>query len=625
MNVSYIKVKYCFGIFLLGWSALGFAADGGQTLSEVDAFLGKQREAQVEAEPLVGDRGFLRRVWLDLTGRLPDPETIAAFLGDTRPEKRSLMIQAILESEAFNNRWSNFLGELFQNAPIGEEAPFRNAFYFELKEMVAQNIPWDQMVREILTDRSVEADERSALVYWIRDITLDYRPDELDDQIGKISAAMLGMRIDCISCHDGAYHLEEVNKGLATMTREQFWGMAAFLSQSYIYYERLDSGPESQSHMLKFVDLDDPDLNLGEGFLFALPGFDDGQYRAISEAGEGMRPPRQGGLIEPAYLTSGEQPLPGETRRQALARMITADRQFARNMVNRIWAVLFGEGFVEPLDGWDLGRIDRAAAELHQTTVQPKTLFLMEFLTDLFIDNGYDFRNFIGQIANSKLYQWDYAAADSDPQHPWYEWRSKNRVRRLEAEAIVDSIHQVLGLEQRYLVRGLLDRTYQSAWQMPDASEPNPNALFRGAGFARGLRISPELLGYASLDDYDFQQNRAYLLLQQLGRGDVENNRPRANEVSIPGILSMMNQLDHNYWLEFWAGVPLIRDLSARLGQGRLSRRDATTDLFHHILFRDPTEAEMALFLNYFNAHDESRAVRDMVWALLNHPDFIHK
>lgn len=627
MNVLIRTATGFFWVFLLGTAVFLSAAEKGPASNEIDSYLGTRIAAKAESEPLVDDRGFLRRVWLDLTGRLPDPETTASFLADSRSGKRGLMVQQLLASEAFTDRWANFFGELFLNRALTEEGLFRNPFHFQIRQMVAQNMPWDQMARQILTFKGDATDGESSLMFWIAEVFEgDYRLDILDDQIGMISRAMLGMRINCISCHDGAYHLEDVNKGLSTMTRAQFWGMAAFLSKSYLFIRESPREQEDLLQAIAFVDLDGPGFSRDQGFLYAERKFQNGEYTAVSVAGEGMRPPRSGGVIQPAFLTTGEGPLPGETRREALARMITAQRQFARNMVNRIWAHLFGEGFVEPVDSWDPGRIDEAIAALNETTVQPRTPALMEFLTDLFIDNGYDLRNLIGQITNSKLYQWDYARdPDPDPNHPWGEWRANKRVRRIEAEAIVDSINQVLGLTPRYTVSGLLDRTYTSTWQMPDTYEPNPGAIFAFDDGGRRLRISPAALGYASLDEYLFQQYMGYYLLEQLGRGDRASLTPRKNETSIPNVLLLLNQSELNYWLELGSGVPLIRDLSLALEHGQVSRQDATSMLFRHILYREPTAGEAELFGNYFKDHDLSRSVRDMVWSLLNHPDFIHK
>ena len=177
---------------------------------------------------------------------------------------------------------------------------------------------------------------------------------------------------------------------------------------------------------------------------YAYEEYENGDYLAESDAGTGMRPSRVGGVAQPVYLFTGEQPKPSETRREALARMITKDRQFARNIVNRIWAELFGSGFVTVDQGFDPARISKKMARVNKTTVQAKQAKLMERLTDYFIDSNFNARLLMKEILGSILYQIDYKnlpATAFPGEGPYFG--GKQRVRRLDAESIIESAKHV--------------------------------------------------------------------------------------------------------------------------------------------------------------------------------------
>jgi len=594
----------------------------------------------------VEDRGFLRRIWLDLAGRLPDPQTTAAFLADTRADKHARAIDQVIASEAFTERWTTFFADMFQNYAIEpESAVLRNAFHRKLRAMVAANTPWDQMAREVIDGHGPGGAPDAAMFFWLKQVVdNEYRLDYLDDQAAWISDAMLGVQTRCISCHDGQYHLEQVNVGLATMTRRQFWGLAAFLSSArfYLPYERL---PENEEPALVYffrnmeiADLDSAGFDPDAGAVLELMreteargDTPDGEYRAVSSAGQGMRPPRNGGVVAPAYPFSGQTPRPGETRRAALARILTADRQFARNMVNRIWAHLLGEGFVTPVNGWDLARLDEATAAANETTVQPRNGFLMEFLTDWFIDNGYDIRGLIRLIVNSKVYQWDYApvpggGAAADAADRWGYWRDNKRVRRIEAEAVVDNFFQIMGLEPKFVIAGQPDRVYASAWALPDPGEPSEIALFEitdDGGFRP--RVDPGQLGAANLDELLFYMEIAQTLQAAHGRGDYAAGRPRDNGSDIQNALTLMNDFLGNIWLEEWRYFPKAAALIRNLDAGALDHESLTTGLFRDMLFREPTAKELSLTLAGIREATSERAVTDVIWALFNHPDYLYR
>src|SRR5262249_1000720 len=139
-----------------------------------------------------------------------------------------------------------------------------------------------------------------------------YSPGDLsqefwDDLTANVTSTFLGVQTLCISCHDGAHHLEPINTYLSHRTRSEFWQQSAFFARMVI---------DQDDH---YMVGDKPD----------------GAY--ATDVIGGQRPPRSGGPYEPKSLFNGRQADSGQYR-QALGRLLTADFQFARSFVNRVWA-----------------------------------------------------------------------------------------------------------------------------------------------------------------------------------------------------------------------------------------------------------------------------------------------
>lgn len=605
----------------------GLPATSTETaMHPIDQYLATSFARKRAATKRVDDLIFIRRIWLDIAGRLPDADSARAFFEDTLPGRRGRAIDRVLSSEAYVNRWTTFFGDLFTIRPLVETVNFRNPFYLGLRNMVAANTPWNQMAGNLLTEAGLGVRSNSLFLFWaVQGFEEDFRLDFLDDQVDYITGSMLGVRTGCISCHNGAGHLELINKGLAASRREEFWGMSAFLSSTFFQVPTtVGDDLERVIAEIRLVDIDDPGFSNSGAFLIDGEGPDLGEYVARSEVGEGMRVPRNGSIVAPRYLFSGEAPRLGETRRAAFARMITSDRQFARNMVNRVWAHFFGTGFVEPLDDWDLGRLDPETAKSNQSTVQARDQELMELLTDLFIDSGYDMKALIALICNSALYQLDYAHLPEPGANPLLSfWESNARVRRLEAEAILDASFQVMGVPRRYTVTGFLHKTYASAWELPDSTEPGIGAIYDENGRVR--RNILQRLGYQTLDEYFYMQYSALLLLDTFGRPNHLDLVERNNDSNLPAALTMLNEPALHYFLLDDLLSPNALAVIQALNSGEKTPEQMTRDLFLSVLFRPPTSEEMGIFVNYLRQGSYQESVPDLFWAILNHPDFLHK
>ena len=159
------------------------------------------------------DAGFLRRVSLDLTGELPTPEEVRTFTADTSHTKRSTLIDKLIASSAFVDHWTLKWGDLLQNNRkyLGDKGVYE--FREWIRDSIAQNKPYDRMVREMLTARGSSYENPAANFYRV---TRDPKPT-----MEKTTQVFLGVRMVCAQCHDHPFE---------RWTQNQYYEMTAFFS-----------------------------------------------------------------------------------------------------------------------------------------------------------------------------------------------------------------------------------------------------------------------------------------------------------------------------------------------------------------------------------------------------------
>ncbi len=189
------------------------------------------------------DAEFLRRVSLDLTGRIPAVDKAAAFLDDATAEKREKLIDELLASSAFADQLTWYFINRFKVTRTHESisTTARNTFYNFVKNAMATDRPYSDFVREMI-GAAGEVDTVPGTQFFARwmDVSGPIQ-DSWDDITDKISTNFLGFKTECVSCHDGRRHLEKINLHLSHRTRRQFWGMSAFLSR--MNFVRLSDDP----------------------------------------------------------------------------------------------------------------------------------------------------------------------------------------------------------------------------------------------------------------------------------------------------------------------------------------------------------------------------------------------
>jgi len=378
------------------------------------------------------DAEFIRRVSLDLTGRLPTVQQTKEFLASRDEGKRAKFIEALfpplpvmgmrsVAEHPFLDRWTYFFNDLFRNGDLLGEGI--NPFYTYIYKSLTLNVGYDEFVRDMLTASAVSTWSEGAANMIARSHVFDgdgfqINHEDTADEIAISTAKLfLGVNLECISCHDGRAHLEKVNVWLSQHKRADLWRQANFFGKTLIapVYGRF------------------PQFRVKDGAA---------QYNIKSTSA--LRPPRYQADITPAFLLTGERTQSGESDRQAFARMLTSHPQFARATVNLFWAELMGRGIVENPFDFDLARQDPQHPPAAPWILQPSHPELLDALADDFRKSGYDLRHLLRLIVSSTTYQLSSnAPADYQASHASYF--SRRQTHRLSAEQLWDAVSDVTG------------------------------------------------------------------------------------------------------------------------------------------------------------------------------------
>ena len=360
------------------------------------------REAGVRPAEAADDARFLRRVTLDLTGLIPTVGEIRTFLADNRPDKRRRAIGSLLE----HPRHAGHLARLWRDVLLPRNTEETAAVAFEdwLRTRFQQNVPYDRVVREILTARG-SVGQSEPVLFIAANST---KPEEL---AASSSRAFLGLQVRCAQCHDHPF---------APWKQAEFWSFAAF-------FARLQ-GPASPADRTPVADRADGDV----------------------------RHPKTLKVLPPRFLDGAEfSGIGDEPRRAVLARWVTApdNPYFAKAAVNRAWWLLFGRGLVQPVD--DLGS--------HNPATHPEVL---ELLADDFVASGFDLRRTIAIIAGSKPYQ--LAGAGSGVETEVKATYTAMPVRSLTARQVYDAILLASGQRDSVLDGAVERQAFLAQFEAPN-------------------------------------------------------------------------------------------------------------------------------------------------------------
>ena len=349
------------------------------------------------SEP-TNDEEFIRRVYLDVLGKLPNPGAIREFVISRVRNKRALLIDALLANPDYADNWARYWRDVIAYRSPNENDRQVNYPQFEkwLAEQFASNKPWDQIATAIITATG-RNDENGATSFAIAE---EGSPVEM---AGEVSRIFLGVQIQCAQCHD---HPSDPWK------RQQFHEFAAFFSGvKSKRAEKAEKGKppvfmvatDGPSHY-SMPDLKNPDKKIAVSPRFFL--------NEAPKVSEQVKPDQRLKLAA-KYVTDPENPW------------------FARSFINRVWYSLMGEGFYNPVD--DLG-----------PTRTPNSPEILELVSEQWVQSGYDIRWLFRAILNTDAYQRASRSTNTAAGRTPF---ASNVPSRLRADQIFDALTHALDLE----------------------------------------------------------------------------------------------------------------------------------------------------------------------------------
>jgi uncharacterized protein DUF1549/uncharacterized protein DUF1553 len=546
------------------------------------------RKNNITPAARTSDWEFIRRVTLDLTGRIPEPDRVLAFVESADRDKRTQLIDELLAKPEWVDKWTMYFGDLYHNTVtrpstgLNRYPEGRNAFYKYIHTSLTENKPYSRMAAEMIaatTDNNYE----DGVSNFILNGFMSGGPaqDTMDLMAASVFETFMGMsHVNCLICHNGRGHVDSLSLWAGGVTRYQAWQLASFFSRTNAATVRVDPAVANPQYW-RIVDNRPTDytLNTTNG------------NRPPRAAPTGCRSGQPCYYVPPQYIFNGDKPQPGENYREALARNVTSDFQFARATVNYLWAYFFGRGIVDPPETFDPARLDPDNPPPAPWTLQPSNAALLKALAQHFIDSGYDLKALMREITSSQTYQLS-SRYDGEWNIAWEPYFARKFVRRLWAEEIHDAVAQSSATYPTYTLTGFTDRGFppvRYAMQLPDV-----------AG-----RVN---------------DGNAANLLDAFIRGN-RDDQPRKSEGSILQGLNLMNN-------------PFVVNRTHAAGSGASmlivwnqtrDNTDLINTLYLHILSRFPAPEEMAKAQAALPASGNARiaAIGDLVWVLYNKVDFI--
>jgi hypothetical protein len=414
--MTWLRVHFCLGIVLLASSLASAGSPPPKSSPDAVLSLAARIDALIEVgyesnnvkpAPLADDAEFVRRVYLDLAGRIPRVSEVHRFLDDKAPDKRRALVEEILKGPHYVNHFTNVWRALLLPQNNDQQVRFFAAQMENwLRPLILENKPYDRMVRDLLTTplgntilgvRPPSPAGDGAMIFY------QVNESKPENVAAATSRLFLGIKLECAQCHDHPF---------ASWSRNQFWQYAAFFSG--IRAQQPQAGVFSRS-------LDEP------------------RKREI-------KIPNTEKTVQARFL-DGTNPewKEGATARAVLADWLISPKNpyFAKAIANRLWGHFFGIGIIDPVD--DLGEAN-----------PPSHPELLDELGRAMVEHHFDMQFLIRAITASRTYQ--RASRASDPSQDDPHLFARMSLKGLSPEQVFDSLAIATGYRDTPTAPGNFNR-----------------------------------------------------------------------------------------------------------------------------------------------------------------------
>lgn len=610
------------------------------------------KKHNVKPNTLTNDETFVRRIYLDLIGRIPTHDETLAFLNSEMPNKRSQLIDTLLDSEGYVSHHFNYWADLLRLQSRMRYAPAKPYLDF-VKTSLRDNKPYDQFVRDLITAEGYTWDNGAA-GYYLRDTGMPL------DNMSNTAQVFLGTQLVCAQCHDHPFD---------SWTQKQYYQLAAF-TYGIQTRDRNHAMYQEVRQMRRDKKVDQDIVRSASRILQPLA------YR-VNETNRALRLPddyqygdaEPKSQIDPATIFGEEVEVnPGDSPKEIYARWMTSPNnpRFTNVIANRLWKRVMGVGLIEPVD--DI-----------KDTVEASNPKLMTYLADRMIESKYDVKQYLRILFNTKTYQRN-VSVEEVAEGELYHFPGPI-LRRLSAEQLWDSLLAMTvpdlderkGVDRNYsrYANGeeLVNMEMKEILKLAKVEAERRKASYEysqaTAKLQKDLRVAYRTQDREKIDKlreeingirkkiYGPQMEKQRELAQKRSRAQQRETDPRwaglsrelvrASEVTSPArpghFLRQFGQSDRetieNANTE--ATVPQILTLlngpmfsqlanKNSLLSKKLAKAEGPEDklnvIYLSLLSRYPTEREKKIALQTIES-DRYRDSADVIWALLNTRQFV--
>lgn len=385
----------------------------------IDRLTWQERESHKKINKQVDDINFVRRAYLDITGRIPTYQELKDFISEKNPLKKQMLISKLLNSPGYVSHFSNFFMDLLRVPNESDPYKINNREYTRfIERSLSENKPYDQFVKELITAEG-EIQDNPAIGYYAVD-----RNSNVMDTVNATIRSFLGTRIGCAQCHN--HRFDKWTQKEFYETASYFYGLSIKVSLSFPDEQVLYKHARHVKNSKEFKPL----LSSYSKFLFKPSvtriSFTQEPLKFPSDYKYDNAKPDQK-VTSRIVFDYGNPNTKGKNKREHFASWIASkeNEHFAAIMANRLWNRLFRNSLLNPIDDWK-DNID----------IQNPKLF--KALGKVFIDVNYDIKSFLFVLLNSEAYQYE---VDNKNRFSQEDYKIQGlALRRMTESQIYDSL-----------------------------------------------------------------------------------------------------------------------------------------------------------------------------------------